>query len=256
MRALNLAIRVISLRGSADRREAVRANLGETPLPWAFLDACGPDDAGGLQADPSEQRGAFGRELTGPETAVFNSHMRVLAEFDTDPSLDWLLVMEDDVWLDPDFPFVELAAFLDERGIGFLRLFCREWRRAYPRYRFGTRQILFLSSDPFGAQGYLISRAAAARFRSRLKTIARPFDDELGRFWENGLENHLIFPFPVIERHMPSTLEDGRAKSLRAKPRDTLHRRRIKLSDYLAKRGYLAWRLSPFAPDRIRPRKR
>lgn len=251
-----LAIRVISLPDSAERRAAVRETLSGLTLPWAFVDARRGDAPSDLAEDPAAQRDSFGRALTAGETGVFKSHMAVLAEFEADPALDWLLVLEDDVWIDIAFPYAELASFLDEKGIGFLRLFCREWKPAYPRYRFGERQILFLTSDPYGTQGYLISRHMAAHLRRHVTAILRPIDDELGRFWENGLDNHLLFPFPVLERHTPSTIEAGRAASLREKRADTMRRLGAKLSDYIAKKAYLAWRRSPFARDRIRPRRR
>ena len=251
-----LSLRVVSLADSAARRAAVAENLGASGLDWAFFDACRADTPSPLEVDAGAQRDGFGRALTGAEIGCFKSHAAVLAAFDEDPALDWLMVAEDDVWIDTDFPYAELAGFLDAQGIGFLRLFAREWRKAYPRYRFGERQILFLASDPYGTQGYLISRAAAARFGARLRAIRRPIDDEMGRFWENGLDNHLLFPFPLIERHVPATMNAARAGSDRDKPRPSLRRLWAKGADYLAKRAYLGWRLSPLARDRVRPRKR
>ena len=251
-----LAIRVISLSGSAERRAGVEGNLAGSGLDWAFLDASAPDDPGPLQADPQGCRDRFGRVLTPGEIGCFKSHMRALALFDADPALDWLLVMEDDVWIDTAFPYGALADWLDARDIGFLRLFAREWRMAYPRYRFGERQVLFLASDPYGTQGYLISRAAAARFRAGVRAITRPIDDEMGRFWENGLDNHLLFPFPLIERHMPSTMNAARDASVQARPAPDLRRRIARAADFLAKRAYLLWRRSWLARDRLRVRRR
>lgn len=251
-----LAIRVISLDDSAARRALVRDNLASCPLPWAFLDGSRPGDASDLADDAAGQRARFGREMTPGEVGCFRSHMRALDAFDADPALDWLLVMEDDVWLDPAFPYAELAGWLETRGIGFLRLFAREWRRAWPRYRFGERQILYLATDPFGAQGYLMSRAAAEGFRQRVRRVVRPIDDEFGRFWENGLDNHLLFPFPMVERHGASTLDTARSGAALRPATPGLRRRLARARDYLAKRAYLAWRLSPLARDRIRPVKR
>lgn len=251
-----LAVCVISLADSAERRALVEANLADCPLPWSFLDGSRPGDASEVVSDPAAQTVAFGRPLTPGEVGCYASHRHALAAFDTDPALDWLLVMEDDIWLDPAFPYRELAAWLDEKSIGFLRLFVREWRRAYPRYRFGERQVLYLTTDPYGSQGYLISRATAARFRPRLSRQLRPIDDELGRFWENGLDNHVLFPFPMVERHSVSTLNDARETAGRLRQRSTLGRGLARTRDYLMKRTYLAWRLSPLAADRIRPRKR
>lgn len=251
-----LAVRVISLTNSTARRAAVRENLQGFDLPWAFHDASRPGDDDALPDDPEGQARLFGRRLTPGERACYMSHVHALDTFEADPTLDWLLVMEDDVWIDTAFPYDALAATLDDHGIGYLRLFAREYKRALPRFRFGERQILYLVSDPYGAQGYLISRDAAARFRSRLTAIRRPIDDELGRFWENGLDNHVLFPFPLIERHMPSTLNSARDDAQIGGPVRNLTRLRTRLGDYVAKRAYLAARRAPFARDRIRARKR
>lgn len=251
-----LALRVISLDDSAERRALVRENLAGFALPWAFLDGSRAADASDLTVDPAGQRMRFGRELTQGEVGCFKSHMRALAEFDADPALDWLLVMEDDVWLDPAFPYGALATWLDDHRIGFLRLFAREWRRAWPRFHFGERQVLYLATDPFGTQGYLISRSAAQGFRSRVRRVVRPIDDEFGRFWENGLDNHLLFPFPMVERHGASTLNTARSDAGQMRATPGLRRKLARAKDYAAKRLYLAWRLSPFARDRIRHSKR
>ncbi len=256
MTSSGLAIRVISLRESAERRTLVQANLDGCPVAWAFLDASEPGDPGGLDNVPADQEAQFGRALTDGEVACFQSHARALDCFDADPGLQWLIVLEDDVWLDTRYPFEELAAWLEVKTIGFLRLYAREWRRAFPRFRFGERQILYLTTDPFGAQGYMISRAAAARFRARLHRVERPIDDELGRFWENGLDNHLLFPFPIIERHIPSTLIAEREIAVQDRRRRLPGRFWVRARDSLFKRAYLAWRLSPLTADRIRPRRR
>lgn len=256
MPAPTLVLRVISLKDSAERRAAVEDNLRGFSLPWAFLDACRAGDESGLAEDPDAQRHHFGRALTPGETGCFKSHMKALAEFDADPALDWLLVIEDDVWLDPAFPYGELAGWLEDKGIGFLRLFAREWRHAYPRYRFGERQILFLASDPYGTQGYMISREAAGRFRAHVTAILRPIDDEIGRYWANGLDNHLLFPFPLVERHMTSTMGAARDASVEERPPQSVARLRRKAADFVAKRAYLSWRVSLLARDRVRPRKR
>lgn len=211
----SLAIRVISLDDSGERRALVRANLETCPVPWAFLDGSRPGDASLLTDDAAAQRARFGREMTPGEVGCFRSHMRALDAFDTDPALDWLLVMEDDVWLDPAFPYAELAGWLTTRNIGYLRLFAREWRR-----------------------------------------VVRPIDDEFGRFWENGLDNHVLFPFPMIERHGTSTLNTARTGAAHAPSTPGWRRKLTRARDFLAKRAYLAWRLSPLAHDRIRPVKR
>ncbi|WP_158547383.1 glycosyltransferase family 25 protein [Rhodovulum sp. 12E13] len=238
--ARHLAVRVVSLPHSRDRRQAIAENLADLALPWSFFDALGPDDDIGIACRVAEQVDHFGRPLTPGEIGCFKSHYAVWRTFEADPSLDWLLVLEDDVCLDTSFDFPALVAALEQEGLGYLRLFCREWRRGWPVRSLGDRQILFLASDPYGTQGYLVSRRAAARLVASIESIRRPIDDELGRFWEKGLGNCVLFPFPLLERQAPSTLS-GQRDVERAAARGKTPRRILnKIRDFTAKRVYLA----------------
>ncbi|RVT86918.1 glycosyltransferase family 25 protein [Rhodobacteraceae bacterium CCMM004] len=236
----SVEILVVSLPESAERRRRVTENLSQGGETWAFVDGCRGDAPSPLTADPARQTRAFGRPLTAAETGCFKSHMKALERFDAADAPDWLLIMEDDVWLDPDFDVAALAARLAADGIGFCRLFCREWRRATAVARLGERQILHVKSDPYGTQGYLISRAAAARFRETVTAIDRPIDDQMGRFWENGLDIFMLFPFPMVERDVASTIAGDRDTARGARRRQSAARRWTKLRDAAAKRVYLA----------------
>ncbi|MGR3756672.1 MAG: glycosyltransferase family 25 protein [Tranquillimonas sp.] len=233
-----IAIRVISLPDSARRRSRIAAEMADQPLPWGFVDGLGADGPG-PPAPAAAQIDAYGRALTDSEIGCARSHLAALAAFDEEPALRWLTVIEDDVWLDPEFDLAALAARLDDLGIGYLRLFAREWRPAREVARLGERQILHVSSDPYGTQGYVIDRASADRLRRGMRQILRPIDDEMGRFWEHGLDIHMLFPFPLTERDDTSILAAARDRARAARPAPTLARRRRKLADAVAKRLYL-----------------
>ncbi len=242
MPAPALALRIVSLSDAAARRARIAADLAKFPLPWAFADACRADTPADAEPDAAAQMGRFGRRLSPGEVGCFKSHLTVLSAFDDDPSLDWLLVIEDDVWLDPDLDYPALAAEAEAAGIGLLRLFTRTWVPGCPVGRFGPRQLLYLSTEPYGTQAYLISRDAAARFRAHVRAIVRPVDDELGRFWEHGLEIFALFPSPAVEREGPSTLEAAREGALAARPPRSASRWRSKIGDAAAKRIWLTRR--------------
>jgi GR25 family glycosyltransferase involved in LPS biosynthesis len=50
-----------------------------------------------------------------------------------------------------------------------------------------------------GTQAYLISSQKARSFLETVRTISRPIDWEMDRFWANGLYNYALFPFPCLE---------------------------------------------------------
>ena len=235
----DIKVLVISLKESLDRRALVEQNMASLQLPWRFMDACSHQSESKITVDYDEQLKRFGRQLTPGEIGVFKSHMLALAEFDHDPSFNWLIVLEDDVWIDTDFDYKGLANFLESLDIGYLRLFCRQWMKAKHFRWFNERQILRLSTDPYGMQGYIISRQEAIKFRNSVKLIVRPIDDEIGRFWENGLKIFMIFPFPISERAIPSTLLSDRVALKQDAKRNSISRIAFKIKDYVMKRIFV-----------------
>lgn len=237
----NIKLVVVSLEDAIDRRAQTRQALNGIDIPWAFLDACRDDCDSPYEYDEEGALSAFGRPLAPAEIGCFKSHMKAFASFDDDPDLDWLFVMEDDVWLDSTFSCRELVEKLDEWDIGYLRLYARKMVQHDPIGRYGERFIVRFRTDPYGAQLYAISRDTARRFSESFSRIVRPVDDQMGRFWENGMEAYAIFPFPACERDVPSSMNNERNALVDAKPRNLtfkLKRLKFRLRDLLAKKLY------------------
>lgn len=176
---------------------------------------------------------------------VFKSHVSLLDEFERTPDGEWLLVLEDDVWLDVQFPFDEIIAVLEQKGAHYLRLFARRHKPADVLMNIGPRQIIRYRTDPYGAQAYLINKTGVRRFRQAFDTIDRPVDDELGRFWVHGLEIYSIFPFPAVERGA-SLIQTDRGQAQRTPRRFNLVLQINRARAYFEKRIYnLRRRLSP-----------
>jgi glycosyl transferase family 25 len=72
-----------------------------------------------------------------------------------------------------------------------------------------------------GTAGYLLTKAAARTLVSNYSIVSAPVDWVLGRYSEHRIVSYCIFPFPVIERHIPSTIDDKR----HAVPQRTLYDR-------------------------------
>jgi glycosyl transferase, family 25 len=208
---------VVSLTTSADRRALMEENLNSFPVPWKFLDALRVDGRCRFRPNKSRQLRRYGRPLTDSEIGCFKSHVLAMEEFERTASLDWLLVIEDDVWVDIDFNYPMLIEFIERMNLNYLRLYFRQWKPATLVANFGERQLIRFKTDPYGTQAYLVNRAGAKNFLQSFDTIDRPIDDELGRFWNHKLDIYSIYPCPVIERSVPSTLLDERARISRAK---------------------------------------
>jgi glycosyl transferase family 25 len=120
-----------------------------------------------------------------------------------DDDADQYIVLEDDVIA--DWAMMQTLARTDFRraGISYLRLYYLSPSPFIVRdeafLRRGTR-LLELTAHAFGSQAYVITRAAARKLVEHCRTVRRPIDDELDRYWDHGIPNLAIFPFPVVEQ--------------------------------------------------------
>jgi glycosyl transferase family 25 len=228
------------------------AALERFSLPWRFFDAFSEEHNPALRYHETQAIAAFGRALSRNEIGCFHSHHQVLKEFIEDPDPTWLIVFEDDLMVDLGFDFEALVRYLEESAIDCLRLYCRRWKSAVLIDYFGYRQVLRFKTDPYGIQSYVINKRAAAAVLSNITAVRRPFDDEMGRFWEHRVPIIGLFPFPVLEASTVSTLEQARELQSTTRALTSAQRLRNKstrLADKIAKiRCNLAWQVRPPNP--------
>jgi len=235
---------VVSLEHATERRDQIRELMQErNDLNWAFFDAQGPESACPLTNDNERQMAKFGRPLSNAEVGCFKSHYSIIREHAQQNGADWLLVLEDDVWLDPAFDLKEVTTFCDTRSIRYCRLFAKAHKPAEAIGMLsGFRQVIRFTTDPYGTQAYLLHRDGAARFIENLTHIERPIDDELGRFWRHGLYPISVFPFPTVERSVPSSIgnerDQGNQKRIYFRPDLIAHRIKEKASKIMANRAF------------------
>jgi glycosyl transferase family 25 len=206
---MTLAIRVISLKTSIDRREQFAAQMARIPVAWSFFDACTalPD---GLSYDPKKALWYRGRTLTQGELGCFASHFTLWQSLMDDPELEGLCVLEDDVVLDWTF-FAKAQDFPSLfNGYDCVRFYAKQPVPMTLLGAAGGRHIVRFDRPPYGTQGYFISRAGAAKFLASIREVVRPIDDEMDRVWSNRVPSIGIFPFPLFELALSSTIEDKR----------------------------------------------
>ena len=204
-----IVVRVISLSASP-RRAAMRAQLDAiTGLEWAFFDAATVVPAF-LVHDPVTVRATLRRDLTPGEIGCFASHAHLWRWLLDQPRDTAMIVLEDDLIIDPAF-FTSLAAFDRETArIDYLRLYAKAPAGARVAGRIAGRHLVRYRGIAFGTQAYLIRQPAAARLAASITAIVRPIDDEMDRYWAHGVPNLGLFPFPVMELGLPSTIEGER----------------------------------------------
>jgi GR25 family glycosyltransferase involved in LPS biosynthesis len=193
-----LSVVVISLPNSV-RREHVRTYLDPLSIPWTFFDARREPRNHLPPYSNTESVRFWGRSLSKSEIGCAASHIDILTELAQSQQEKWLLVIEDDVALDPGFNYRALVDLCKTSGIGYLRLYARHQARSRHVIWLGQRELVRFKKAPMGSQAYLISSRKARCFVDTVRTISRPIDWELDRFWQNGLHTYALFPFPCIE---------------------------------------------------------
>lgn len=201
----SIQIVVVSLKSARARRERLDQHLADSPFPWRFFDASDGSQTA-LPYQPDLATKLMGRQLKPAEIGCFDSHYRVLAEFVDDPRSDYLMVCEDDLWIDFSFPFVAVARAMGDAGVGYVRFYARRAPGARHLAYWCDRWLVRYLWEPFGTQCYLVSVAGARRLLASLTGIARPIDNEFDRFWENGLPAYSFVPAPVLELSSPSSI--------------------------------------------------
>jgi glycosyl transferase family 25 len=206
--ASQLTVCCISLAGS-DRRARMKEQLDATPLEWSFFDArIGvPID---LPHDPARAVARHGRRLTSGELGCFASHWALWERLIADDAHDIMLVLEDDLIINPVFFDAMETVAEAARGYGYLRLYAKVPAGLRLETTFLDRNIARFSGRAYGTQAYLITKDIARRWRASIREIVRPIDDEMDRYWAHDIPIRAVFPFPVMEIAYGSTIEAKR----------------------------------------------
>ncbi len=217
MRASNgpsLDLRVLTLPSATARQDrmrgAVAAAAGLAGTPWRFIHGIPPEQAG-LRYDDAAAFRARGRTLSPAEVSCFAGHYALVRDWSAAPGSDYLLVLEDDVYLDPWFDFGEAARLMHVAGMDYLRLYGRAVVPACLLVYWKRFQVMRFPWSPGGAQAYLLSRAGARRLLAAVEAtrlVVRPFDDLLDRAWETGNAVYALHPWPVLEHNVATTIHD------------------------------------------------
>jgi glycosyl transferase family 25 len=234
---MTVPIRVVSLATSTDRRQQFAEQMTRIPVDWCFFDArTGLPDS--LSYDPNKALWHRGRTLTQGELGCFASHYVLWQSLIDDPELEGLCILEDDVVLDGTF-FSKVRDFPALfKGHDCVRFYAKQPVPMTILGAAGGRHIVRFHRPPYGTQGYFISRAGAAKFIASIKEVVRPVDDEMDRVWSNRVPSVGVFPFPLFELTLSSTIEDKRRALASLKGADRWRRLAFRVAEKLRRIAY------------------
>lgn len=213
-KAWTTIIRVISLPDAADRRTRFVQRAVDAKVEWRFFDALRTLPPG-LRHEEDTAIVAKGRPLRPGELGCYASHWTVWTEFLAGDA-DRLIVLEDDVIVDWRYVAALSAEGSAAHRFDYLRLFnlrptlkrtvCRGLLRP-------NDHVVELNGLAYGTQGYMLSRTAANKLVRHCRHVRRTIDDEMDRSWDHGLPNLAVFPAPLLEEFVPSTIGGARSES-------------------------------------------
>lgn len=220
------------------------AQLNAVPgLDWAFFDALTALPPF-LSHDAVAARRVLARDLTAGELGCFASHAALWREHAAARDDAVMVVLEDDVMIDPQF-FARLTAFAARLpNAGLVRLYAKAPAPARIVGFVDGRHVVRYRGGAYGTQAYLL-RPSAARALAGIARVVRPVDDAMDRFWEHKVPSLGVHPFPVLEIGFASTIEAARRTLPRAGTPGWLAWKRARVADSLARRfANLRYRIS------------
>lgn len=237
----------------AQERRAVFAEAAEGARAcWRFIDASTAPPPG-LPYDERAARRRFGRALSRGEIGCFASHYTAWKSL-LDSGDRQRIVLEDDTIV--DWPLMDLIAEVDFAGseLDLVRFYSTHpFKHSVAIERFlGPHTHLVQTSGMFlGTQGYVLTRRAAERLVGLAHGITMPVDWFMMRYWAYGLRNYCVFPFPLIERYVPSEIGD-RSEAVTPRPVERVVRQGWRVIDRVS-RGFadhVRFRRNPFPQAR------
>jgi glycosyl transferase, family 25 len=218
---MELAVYVINLPRSEDRRQRMTQQLDHLGLPYTLFPAVDgtarwEELAHTLDADAFDRN--TGRPALPGEVGVYHSHLGVWRDF-VATGRPVALVLEDDVVFHDDILAALDAALAARDSWDLLKL---NHIRAKQPLRIGTagRWSLNAYRGPFtGFGGYLITRELALRLGAEMLPIRRPIDREADRVHVHRFRHLGLDPFPShVEDHGQSTITGTNFASVKKRP--------------------------------------
>lgn len=207
---------VLSLADAKERRARMTKMLdARAPGQWSFFEPIAPKDSP-LKYDEICAYKKYSSVMSNAEISCAASHMKIIANFVKNGKSDYLVVLEDDIYIDENFNPLKFILAAQILGIDYINLYSRLLPPARYICSFGRAVLYRFSWPPCGTQGYILSQAGA---RSMLASFLRrpglelPIDQMMDRHWETGIPVYAFYPFPIMELNVPTSIHTPEQRS-------------------------------------------
>ena len=244
MKLPGLAVYLINLERSVDRREKMQARLAALGLDYQIFPAVdGRQEWQRLagQLDVATFQRNVGRDVLPGEIGCYHSHIGVWREFLAGGE-EVLLVLEDDVVFGEDFIAALREAMRVREHWDFLKLNKIRVKQPISQGRVGPYRLNAYLGTATGFGAYLIRRELVERVLPAMLPITRPIDHEFDRIHIHHFRHFGLEPFPSdVRDESQSTITGTGFNSVRKYP---WHRRlplyALRLRNRLGRLIYLA----------------
>ncbi len=207
-------LHVVNLPGSPERRASMQTQAAALGLSLTFFEAVNGRAPHPLFAHvhAGKRQARKGRPFRPGEIGCWASHYLLWQQCVA--SGKPMIVLEDDIVLDPRFPELLRALPLVPADVGYFRLHAAN-RPSLPWRRFGGFVLHRYWRSPMCTFGYYLAPAAAERFLRHATQWVLPVDDYMDLAWLHGVECLGLKPGVVSGGDMfDSTIRvDGKKKA-------------------------------------------
>ncbi|WP_157981043.1 glycosyltransferase family 25 protein [Pseudidiomarina insulisalsae] len=196
---------VINLERSPERWRNVKAQLEATGLPFERIDAVAGDTLGETAIarvfDSDAARNNYHYQLSRGEIGCYLSHLKAWQTI-LDEQLDYAIVLEDDVVLDPKFSSLPEAVAQCSESWDLIKVAAPfKQQKSYLLDNFAGFRWVRFKKPPMGACGHIVSAAGAKKLLAQRPPFHRPVDVDLQWQTELGLVVRGLMPFAVDNTH-------------------------------------------------------
>ena len=183
----DIVLHVINLPGSAERHVSMEAQAAALGLSLTFFEAVNGQVAHPLFAHvhAGKRQARKGRPFRPGELGCWASHYLLWQQ--CVESGKPMVVLEDDIVLDPQFPELVRALSLVPEDVGYFRLHAED-RPSLAWRRFGSFVLHRYLQNPSCTFGYYLAPVAAERFLRHAAEWVVPVDDYMDLAWLHGVD--------------------------------------------------------------------